>query len=730
MNIINPTFRLKKNNIFELRKKEYSEIEEKLFHILKPVEKIGFTIKEFGIRDVRNNFNELQYTIKDCFVIKLEKNGYVIDLSFYFPRLIDNQYFIINGMKKVPIIQLYDIPFIIKKKIIKFKSNVLPISVYEKKELPYIRTFFLKKSVPLALLFYAYYGPEKVRERFLNNNLEENNYNDLYKKFILDLKEYNESSQDMDKGDFIKEVGRIFITNKSSTNEKLKGENILYALDLAYECDIEISKFFITDNILDELEYVLKNNETLSDTDILNRRLRFREYYITSYFSNVIFNLCMTNKDKKKPKFNINSKQLISDANVSDIIQYDFSLNPIDELSKLSRTTILGPGGFARDKTPKDLRDIDESMFGRICAIDTPDRENCGILLSLLPNVDLDENLKFTEKQLEEESISNTVSMVPFLQNDDQTRLQMSSSQMRQSIMLESFDTPMIQSGNEILYGNYSNFIKIAKKDGEVVYSDNNYLMVKYDDNTHDIFDLSIKNIMTHHLDFYKLYYKLDDKFKEGDILAESNFYNNGNIVFGKNLLTAVMPFYGYNFEDGIVISDKLVKNRALTSVHFEDLSFTLSPTKILLTLKNDDIYCPIPNVETWVEKDGTYGIIREIFNEKDLNCIFNESLELKTKKKTFITKIEMFANTWNKEIPEFNDWIENKIEEQRKKEINFLKELSSRFSKNEFKKIIKENNLNKFSGTGKYKIKNELIDGVYFNISGIYLSDIKIGDR
>ena len=74
-------------------------------------------------------------------------------------------------------------------------------------------------------------------------------------------------------------------------------------------------------------------------------------------------------------------------------------------------------------------------------------------------------------------------------------------------------------------------------------------------------------------------------KVKAGDILAESNFCTDGSINIGKNLLTCVMVYYGYNYEDGIVISDRVQKEGIFTSVHFEDLSFDIPLNKVLLTL-------------------------------------------------------------------------------------------------------------------------------------------------
>ncbi|OQB41679.1 MAG: DNA-directed RNA polymerase subunit beta [candidate division CPR1 bacterium ADurb.Bin160] len=725
----NPYYSLEEDNIFNLRKKEYDSIPTKVRRIIRPIEEMGFELTDFKIKDVKNSSFELQKTIKDNFIIKFKNENHIIDLSFYIPRLIDNNYFIINGMRKVPLFQLFDIPMVEKNNILKIRTNIFPISLIEKEEIPRIRLNILKKSIPLALILFCYYGPQSIIKRFDLDNINiQGDGNTQYEKLLMDLKEYFESSKDYTKDDFLAELGRHFTNTRIIEDPKQKAIGFLYILDLILQCDIDNERFFETGNVLEEIINILKNNKKFSDIDLINRRIRFIEYIILSEMIKTVFDFYITNKDKKKPKFNINSNRVISNCNVSDIVQFDFSINPIDELTKLSRVTLLGPGGFGRENVPEHLRDMHESMFGRICVVDTPDRDNCGVLHCLLPNTKLDENLKFDENVLEKQIISPAVSLVPFLSNNDQTRLQMAASQMRQSIMLKNFDDPIVSSGCEGLYTKETQFIKYAKKDGEVVYIDTNFIIVKYVDNSTDIFDISYRKIFVGNMDFYIINVKQGDKFKKGDILAESNFSHNGNIVFGKNLLTAIMPFYGYNYEDGIIISEELVKNNSLTSVHYEDLSFTLPSNKLLLTL-NKENYKPIPSPGDFLDQNEPYAIIRE-FNENDFNRIFGESLELKAKKRIYVTECNIYANEWNKETTEFKTWVELKINSQREEEKKFLKNLKNHFSNEDFKKIIKEKNLNKFGKHGKYKIKGEEIKGIYFEIFGVYFRKIQIGDK
>jgi hypothetical protein len=415
------------------------------------------------------------------------------------------------------------------------------------------------------------------------------------------------------------------------------------------------AKYLTQPTVLDELTEILKLGY-LDDTLLTNKRIRCFEYIVLGKVSKIIFDLCMSNRTTRQPKFNINSTQILSECNVSDIVQFDFSINPIHELTMLSRSSLLGPGGFKRENIPKHLRDICPTMFGRICPVDTPDRDNCGVLQNLVANVDLDDNMKFTDSVCEKQPFSIPVSMVPFLKNDDQTRLQMSSSQMRQAIMLKEFDQPLIRSGCENLYTDYTQFVKRAKKDGKVLFVDNDYILVMYDDKTPDFFNISYRKIYVEHLDFLTVYVKEGDKFKAGDILAESNFCKNGAINIGKNLLTGVMVYYGNNYEDGIVISDRLSNEDILTSVNFKDLSFTLTPDKVLLSLEKNK-YKPLPEQFEKINALTPYAILKKI-NSEEPTGVFTEPIILDTKKDLLISEVNIYANEWNEDIPEYSDWI------------------------------------------------------------------------
>ena len=725
MNIINPIFKIQNedDNIFTLRKLDYENILPLATQILQPVTEIGFEITELTLKDSRFSSGELSKTLKQSLVIRLQKGTHNIDLSIFIPKIVDNNYVLINGRKKIPLFQLFDIPVVTRGESIKLRTNVATLMIIKDKEAPNINVSFLGKKVPLSLIMLAYYGTEELEKRFSLTTFQIRDRSNLMELLLEDLKLFYIESKGYTQDDFILEVGRIY----SRYNAKSKGEDVIYALDLIPKVDPITAQFLHTDSLIDELLWAMQAGD-VDDTEFTNKRVRCFEYMIFAKLSKIIFDLCFSNRTARHPKFNVSSTQILSECNVSDIVQFDFSINPIEELTKLSRISLLGPGGFKRENIPRHLRDITPSMFGRICPVDTPDRDNCGVLQNLIPNVKLDENLRFMEETLEKQPISIPVSMVPFLEHDDQTRLQMSSSQMRQSILLKDFDHPMIKSGCEHLYSNQTQFVKKARKDGEVVHIDTQYLIVAYVDGDVDIFNIAFRKIYVEHMDFMNVYVKPRDKFKAGDILAESNFCKDGAIRFGRNLLTGVMVYYGNNYEDGIVISDRLVTDDILTSVHFKDLSFVIPPHKVLLSLKEDE-YKPLPDEFDTINAGSPYAIMKSL-NIDDMYSVFNEAINLEAEKTFIIPEVKIYANDWNEDIPEFQEWVEETIEKQKEKELVLKKVLTDKLDKDQAKKFIRENGLDLFSFVGKYKAKKEKINGIRVEMSGVHFRRIKVGDK
>ena len=168
MKIINPTYQIKdeENNIFTLRKRDYERMLPVIQEIVQPVSEIGFSIDKVEIKGSRNIKGELSKTLYSILLMKFSKGSHTIELKLYIPKLIDDNYLYINGRKKTPLFQLFDVPIVMRGQTLKMRTNVGTILIYPTKESPYVICGYLGKRVPLGLLMMAFYGPETVKKIF------------------------------------------------------------------------------------------------------------------------------------------------------------------------------------------------------------------------------------------------------------------------------------------------------------------------------------------------------------------------------------------------------------------------------------------------------------------------------------------------------------------------------------------------------------------------------------
>jgi len=185
-------------------------------------------------------------------------------------------------------------------------------------------------------------------------------------------------------------------------------------------------------------------------------------------------------------------------------------------------------------------------------------------------------------------------SLVPFSYNDDPTRTLMASNMQRQAVPLLKPVAPIVGTGFEKVVANASGRIVRAKEDGVVVDSDSRFLTVKYKKAGKVTYEVE-KFIKTNQNTSFsqKLLVKLNDKVKKGDLLIQGPSMDKDELALGRPLLAAFMVFDGYNFDDGIIISERLVREDILTSVHIKEYVQDVRETK----LGNEQITMDIPNV-------------------------------------------------------------------------------------------------------------------------------------
>ena len=278
----------------------------------------------------------------------------------------------------------------------------------------------------------------------------------------------------------------------------------------------------------------------------------------------------------------------------------DFKNPPVYLTAELEEDKII-----AQATTPLDEngRFIDKEIKARYVAdypIVSPDEIN---LMDVGPN----------------QIASIAASLIPFLEHDDANRALMGSNMMRQAVPLMNPESPIVGTGIERSVAKDSRVLITAEGEGEVIFVDSKKITIRYDRTDEQRLVSFDGDVKTYELTKYvrtnqntsiniKPIVRKGDHVTYGQILTEGYGTQNGDLALGRNLKVAFMPWKGYNYEDAIVISERIVKEDLFTSIHIEEFTLEVRDTKRgLEELTND-----IPNVSTDATKDlDDHGLIR-----------------------------------------------------------------------------------------------------------------------
>ncbi|MBO4745194.1 MAG: DNA-directed RNA polymerase subunit beta [Bacteroidales bacterium] len=214
---------------------------------------------------------------------------------------------------------------------------------------------------------------------------------------------------------------------------------------------------------------------------------------------------------------------------------------------------------------------------------------------------------------------SIAASLIPFLEHDDANRALMGSNMMRQAVPLLNPEVPIVGTGIEIPVVKDSRVLINAEGTGTVEYSDSTTIIIRYDRTAEDEFESFDEPVKTYHLTKYRRtnqstcinlrpIVRRGDRVEKGQPLCEGYGTQNGELALGRNMKVAFMPWKGYNYEDAIVISQRVLKEDIFTSVHIEEFTLEVRDTKRgIEELTND-----IPNVSADATKDlDDNGLVR-----------------------------------------------------------------------------------------------------------------------
>lgn len=243
---------------------------------------------------------------------------------------------------------------------------------------------------------------------------------------------------------------------------------------------------------------------------------------------------------------------------------------------------------------------IDE--FGNFNTTRIPSRQHSEAIVAYVQDIT---HIDVSPKQL----MSETTMLIPFLEHDDATRAEMGTNMMRQAVPLVRADAPVVGTGMERTIGEGSGYVIKAEEDGEVIGVDAKHISVLYSNGKKQTYPLYTFNRSNNDFIIHqwaRVY--TGDKFVKWQILADGQSIDNGELAVGRNLRVAYMPWNGYNYEDAIIISEKLMQQDYYTSVHISEYTMDVRETKLGPEQTTNDI----PNVSTAKLKDlNEDGIVR-----------------------------------------------------------------------------------------------------------------------
>jgi DNA-directed RNA polymerase subunit beta len=353
----------------------------------------------------------------------------------------------------------------------------------------------------------------------------------------------------------------------------------------------------------------------------------------------------------------------------NQLSQFMAQENILQEVEHLRTLSALGPGGLTRERAGFEVRDVHPSHYGRVCPIHTPEGPNIGLILrlSVYAKVNdfgmietpyakvkhgvvtdevkylnaleeenfkiahaatkVDEKGKIIDEEVEvrvngvptvvkslevdfmdvatNQAFSIATSMIPFLNHDDANRALMGSNMQKQAVPCLRPEAPLVATGIEESAAKDTGRLVYAEEAGEVTYVDSKKIKID-DKKEYNLIQFSRTNSFT--VFHQRPVVSLGQKVKKGELLADTSSSDKGQTSIGQNILIAFMSWSGSNYEDAIILSERLVKDSKFTSIHMEEFVINVRDTKLGPEVTTHDI----PNVgEAKLKNLDEDGIVR-----------------------------------------------------------------------------------------------------------------------
>ena len=512
-------------------------------------------------------------------------------------------------------------------------------------------------------------------------------------------------------------------------------------LDVPNTAENRVLRLEDLEAIISEIIRLNNTQEPADDIDSLaNRRVKLVGELVQRQFRIGLLRMERNTKDRMsmseietvQPSQLINARPVVAAVREffasSQLSQFMDQINPLSELAHKRRLSSMGPGGLSRERAGFEVRDAHATHYGRICAVETPEGANIGLVLNLANYArvneygfvetpyrkvinaatakdivghiaaedyvdekgkvlvkagstvsaddatklaaikdratwpvkakvtnevvyldafeeehavvagggnEIDENGYFVAERVSARArlasgevdanevtymdaarnqiIGSSAGLIPFIEKNYVYRSLMGSNQQRQAVPLIQPQAPLVGTGLEANAARNTGQVTLAEEDGEVLQATGDQVVVKYKQVTKTYEPQHFVRSNEGTSINQRVVVSTGDKVKAGDVLIEGMSIDNGELALGKDLRVAFMPWAGYNFEDAIIISRKLVEDDTLTSVHIVDFMIEVRETK----LGPEVITRDIPNVseETLrhLDEDGIVRIGAEV---------------------------------------------------------------------------------------------------------------------
>jgi len=467
-------------------------------------------------------------------------------------------------------------------------------------------------------------------------------------------------------------IERMFFDFKRFDYSRVGRYKINQRLELDVQNTTENRVFQVTDLIAIVREIIRLNNtqEAPDDIDALsNRRVKLVGELVARQFRvgmlrmqrNAMDRMSMSDIENVSPNQLINARPVVAAVREffasSQLSQLMDETNPLAELAHKRRLSSMGPGGLSRERAGFDVRDAHPTHYGRLCAVETPEGANIGLVLNLAAyarineygfietpylrvkdgkvtdevvyldaseeaveviadaGAELNDDGTFKEERLSarngllpeqvdatevtfmdaahKQILGSTASLVPFVEKNRVDRSLMAASMQKQAVPLLKPESPTVGTGIEAVIARNTSQLVVAEAAGEVIRADADEVQVKYADGVKSYRPVHFTKSNDDRSINQKVIVERGEKVKKDDILIEGASVDQGEIALGRDLLVAYMPWAGYNMDDAIVLSQRLVQDDTLTSINIKDYTVEVRETKLGPEIVTRDI----PNV-------------------------------------------------------------------------------------------------------------------------------------